>query len=107
MAIHDSNASTRGGKSPICRRLRGLRQVILRGWDTHGLPSERHCRYEARCHRLGVRSELRKRLEEVLTIGFARPESPAVRIQNRGGRVGYRLICHMRPPGDVSHFDPI
>ena len=53
--------------------LASVRALGASGWGTRGLPSERNRRYGARSHRLGVRPELRKRLDEVLTIGFADP----------------------------------
>ena len=53
--------------------LASARALGASGWRTRGLPSERHRRYGARSHRLGVRAELCQRLDKVLTIGFADP----------------------------------
>ena len=53
--------------------LASVRALGASGGGTRGLPSERNRRYGARSHRLGVRAELRQRLDEVLTIGFADP----------------------------------
>ena len=44
--------------------LASARALGASGWGTRGLPSERNRRYGARSHRLGVRAELRKRLDK-------------------------------------------
>lgn len=62
-----------------------VRALGASGWGTRGLPSERYRRYGARSHGLGVRAELRKRLDEVLTISFADPR-----------RHVYRGCVHLR-----------
>ena len=53
--------------------LASARALGASGWGTRSFPSERHCRYGARSHRLRVRAELRKRLDKVLTIDLADP----------------------------------
>src|SRR3984893_12243583 len=80
--------------------LASVRALSASGWGTRGLPSERNRRYWARSHRLGVRAQLRKRLDEVLTIGFADPRHHV-----------YRGCVHLRehevdePPRLVRDID--
>ena len=80
--------------------LASARALVASGWGTRGLPSERHRRSGARSHRLGVRAELRERLDKVLTIDFA---DPCHRVC--GGCVHLRQHEVDELPGLVSDID--